>query len=261
MGRNPEGITPSPAHPLTPHGTLRMCLAGANPKTIWGEAMLPGKTNYLIGRDRKQWHTDVGNYQRVRYTEVYPGVDLVYYGDQRQLEYDFVVAPRADPARIALKFDGAKSLTVDRTGDLIVGLAGGSVKWHKPVVYQQRDGARKAVVGRYSLKGRNQVAFALGRYDNRRPLVIDPVFAYSSYLGGSGEDIATGIALDNDGNAYVCGWTLSDDLLGTSDPPGGRDTPDLWRSWTLRVRGSSTAPTSASRTPTRLRWTHSAGLT
>jgi len=197
--------------------TLTMQLLGASRQSqIGSKSPLPGKVNYLVGADPKQWKTDIPTFRQVKCEGVYPGIDLVYYGNQRQLEYDFIVAPHADPSRIALRFGGADTLKVDKTGDLLVGLHGGSVRWHKPVVYQNISGQRKSVMGRFVKKSNGVVGFAVARYDVRRPLVIDPVLAYSTFLGGNGNDAVNGIALDASGNAYVTGTTDSSNFPGTT---------------------------------------------
>jgi hypothetical protein len=151
----------------------------------------------------------------VQYHDVYPGVDLIYYGNQRQLEYDFVIAPGADPGNITLAFTGAQSVALDGDGNLVLHTTGGDVVEHAPVLYQDGPGGRQAVSGRYELQGGDQVGFRVGAYDQRRPLVLDPVLAYSSYLGGSGQDTALGIAVDAAGDAYVTGVTLSTDFPST----------------------------------------------
>src|SRR5262249_4266209 len=145
-------------------------------------------SNYLIGNDPTQWHTDVASYSKVKYRAAYPGIDLVYYGNQRQLEYDYVVAPGADPGAIHLAFDGTQRVTLDGDGNLVLHTAGGDVVEHAPVVYQELGGIRQAVGGQYMLGNDGQVGFAVGAYDHSRPLVIDPVLSYSTYLGGSNTD-------------------------------------------------------------------------
>ena len=183
---------------------LRMKLSGANPTAVTGEDPLPGKSNYFIGSDPKQWRSNLPNYAKVRYHGVYEGVDLVYYGNPGQLEYDFVVAPGADPNGIRLDFSGALSIRVERTtGDLLLATTAGDVRFRKPVIYQGTE-HKRAVDGRYVLRGR-RVHFAIGKYDRGQPLIIDPALSYSSYLGGSGGSIAYGIAADASGNTYVAG--------------------------------------------------------
>src|SRR5438093_3579644 len=189
---------------------LRMKLAGADPKPqLTGEEELPGKVNYFIGNDPKKWRTNVSTYAKVKYREVYPGIDLVHYGNQRQLEYDFVVAPGADPKAIRLGFEGAETVEIDGRGDLLLHTPEGDVRQHKPVIYQQTDGTRTEVSGNYSLSRKNQVSFEVGEYDQGRPLVIDPTLSYSTYLGGNSHDGGYGIAVDSAGNAYVTGETYS----------------------------------------------------
>jgi hypothetical protein len=166
---------------------VRMELAGANPAAhVAGAEQLPGIANYFLGKDPSSWHTNVPTYAKVNYSSVYPGVDLVYYGNQRQLEYDFLVAPNANPKQVRLHFAGAKRLSVKPDGDLTVTARHGEVAFHKPAVYQTVNGQRHAVEGRFTLLAGNKVGFLLGNYDHCRELVIDPVLVYSTYLGGSG---------------------------------------------------------------------------
>jgi len=181
-----------------------------------GEAELPGKVNYFIGNDPAKWRTGIPAYAKVRYSSVYPGVDLVYYGNQRKLEYDFVVTPGANPAQIRLEFVGASKIRIVAGGDLILTGALGQAVFHKPVVYQDENGQRKPITGGFTLLAGNTVGFSLGSYDRTRPLIIDPVLAYSTYLGGAGSnghgDQGNGIAVDTDGSAYVVGTTFSTDF-------------------------------------------------
>jgi uncharacterized protein (TIGR03437 family) len=192
---------------------VRMRLAGASgTATPAGEEQLPGTANYFIGNDPAKWHSSVPTYAKVRYRGVYPGVDLVYYGNQRQLEYDFIVAPGIDPKLIRLQFAGTKGLRLGADGDLAVTAAAGAMTFHKPLVYQLVDGQRKTVEGAFALLARHTVGFRLGSYDRAKPLVIDPVLAYSTYLGGSGGDGANAVAVDTAGNVYVGGYTSSTDF-------------------------------------------------
>jgi hypothetical protein len=193
--------------------TMRLARARRAPR-VEGLSPLPGRANYFDGGDPAKWLTDVPTYGRVRYRGVYPGVDVEYYGNQRQLEYDFIVAPNASPAPIRLTFDGAERLTIDAaTGDLVLGVAGGEIRQRRPVLYQLKDGVRREVAGRYALRGRREVGFEVGTYDRRLPLVIDPVLIYSSYLGDGREDRSAGIAIDAAGCAYVVG---DSETLGAS---------------------------------------------
>src|ERR1039458_8213301 len=153
---------------------IRMDLLGANSQlAIEAQDKLPGIANYLMGSTSTKWPTNLPTYAKTRSRNIYPGIDLVYYGTQGQLEYDFVLAPRADPSQIRLKFRGAKPV-VDASGDLVLSLGQGDIRFHKPVLYQQVHGARQPVDGRFMIAG-NEVRFQMGSYDRGRELVIDPV--------------------------------------------------------------------------------------
>jgi hypothetical protein len=198
---------------------LRMQLVGANPQAkVAGSDELPGKSNYFIGQDRRQWHTDISTYGKVRYQGVYRGVDLVYHGEQGKLEYDFEVGAGADPGQIRLGFAGVERLSLDGNGDLLLYTAEGPVREQKPVMYQEIDGVRKNLAGRYRLQGR-EVGFEVAAYDARKPLVIDPVLVYSTYLGGSRYGEGNGIAVDSAGNIYVAGDTYAADFPTVNPPP------------------------------------------
>ena len=196
---------------------IRMTLVGASPSARIEGAQPLWPVHYLLGRDPSHWRTNVQTYGRVLYHSVYPGIDLVYYGNERQLEYDFTVRPGADPRAIRIEIGGAKNLTVSGNGDLILG----SLRLRKPLAYQTLDGARREVSCAYQLHGR-RVGFRTGPYDRTLPLVIDPVFVYSTYLGGSGWDEAWSITVGRDGNAYVAGSTNSADFPVTpgAEQPG-----------------------------------------
>jgi uncharacterized repeat protein (TIGR01451 family) len=193
-----------------PVSVLRLALKGANPQApASGIERLPGVKNYLIGSDSSRWQSGVPTYSKVRFEEIYPGINLSYYGSQRQLEYDFEIAPGADPARIRLSCDGAKALKIDAAGDLVMKLKGGELRQHKPVVYQELNGQRVAIDGRFVIRGRHEIGFDIGKYDAASPLVIDPTLVYSTYLGAPGNDAGSSIDIDNSGNIYITGTTSS----------------------------------------------------
>ena len=203
----------------TEEAVLRMKLVGANPSPrVSGVEELPGKSNYFIGNDPKKWLANVPHYAKVQYKDVYPGVDLVYYGNQRQLEYDLIVTPGANPEAVQLAFEGEDSLEIDAQGDLVLHSADRQVRLQKPLVYQQVDGVRREISGAYVLNGRRQVGFEVAAYDASKPLIIDPVLRYSTYLGGSTLDLGSSIAVDPAGNAYVTGGTDSSVNFPTANP-------------------------------------------
>lgn len=188
--------------------TASIALAGANPNPITSpESALPGKVNYLIGNHRSRWHTNISTYGRVRYHAVWPGIDAVFYGNQGRLEYDFDLAPGADPKRIGLALTGMERVRVDRTGALLLTLPGGSVRQLAPRAYQ----SGRRIAARYVLRG-DHVSLSLGTYNHALPLRIDPTLAYSTYLGGSGDDFGNAVAIDGAGAAYVTGSTGSTDF-------------------------------------------------
>ena len=206
---------------------FRMRLLGANPNAkLRGLDELPGRINYLMGNDPKKWRTDVPTYAKTQSEQVYDGVDIVYYGDQRRLEYDFQVAPGADYKAISLKFEsfvrsndgsvdwkqGDEQVRVDADGDLVFQTSDRDVRQPKPVIYQVVDGARQEVSGGYMMMNDQRVGFQVGSYDATLPLIIDPFLAYSTYLGGSDIDWGADVAIDAAGNIYVTGSTASTDF-------------------------------------------------
>ncbi|MFN2454775.1 MAG: SBBP repeat-containing protein [Pyrinomonadaceae bacterium] len=195
---------------LSAQAVLCMKLVNANPRTrVAGQDELPGRINYLTGNDPQKWHRDVAAYGKVKYENVYPGVDMIYYGNHKQLEYDFVVAPGADPKTIRLAFKGADDVKVDAAGELVVRIGGEEIRQRKPVIYQETNITRREIAGRYVLNNKREVGFEIGAYDATKPLVIDPVLVYATYFGGSFAE-SHGIAVDAAGSAYVTGLTNSD---------------------------------------------------
>jgi hypothetical protein len=175
---------------------LGMSLVGADrqPRSE-GIDPLPGVANYFLGDDPSGWRTGIPTFGKVKYHEVYPGVDLIYYGNQRQLEYDFIISPFGDPKNIAFRLEGAERVEIEKNGDLLIHVSGGVVRWHKPVSYQEGPAGRTDVPTRFRLKRGEEVSFEVGEYDRSRPLVIDPVVVYATYLGGAAGDFAFGIAV------------------------------------------------------------------
>jgi hypothetical protein len=210
---SPSSFMSSSSQPKEIGTVLRMQFIGANPAPqLLGEEALTGQVNYLIGNDPGRWLTGVPTYAKVAYEGVYSGVNLVYYGNQGQLEYDFVVAPGADPRQIKLAFRGANKIEINPAGELVLHTASGELRVHKPVIYQEIGGARKSIKGGFVLKDGQTVGFQVAAYDAAHPLIIDPVLVYSTYLGGSGFDRGLGIAVDVRGQAYVTGATSSTDF-------------------------------------------------
>ncbi|HYW72618.1 MAG TPA: SBBP repeat-containing protein, partial [Pyrinomonadaceae bacterium] len=224
----PESAAGSAAEPITKHA-LRMEFTGANVSTVAGVDPMPGVVNYLKGNDPSQWKTNIRTFEKVQYQGLYPGIDLIYYGQGRQLEYDFVVAPGADAGQIALSFAGADSVAIDAAGDLLIKAGRQVLKHQKPHAYQEVNGGRREVSSNYQLTKSGQVAFSLGAYDQALPLIIDPlVLAYSTLLGGEGDDTGFAVATDNFGAVYVTGAISSESFPTTSGAfqttrPGGVD--------------------------------------
>jgi len=245
--RHPSGTTASAVR-------MRLVGAAADPK-IAGFMELPGKVNDFRGKDPSRWRRSIATYERVRYEGVYPGVDVVFYGRQGQLEYDFVVAAGADPSAIRLAFEGPAPFRPDAHGDLLLDVGGEKLRLSRPVLYQEKDGSRRPVAGDFVIGSTGEVGFRIGAYDASRPLVIDPVLSYSTYLGGSAHDSATGVAVDESGDVYVTGSTRSLDFPtpgGTyptpqsSPTPGATIAPDVF---VTRFRRGGPWPGDAELTP------------
>jgi len=196
----------------TRESLLRLKLVNANQNAVaTGASELPGKANYFVGKDPHKWRTNVPTYAKVKYARVYPGVDLVFYGNQRQLEHDFVVSPGADASRIAFRLEGSKKVSLDAEGALAIAVEAGKVRFEKPVIYQEDNSGRREIPGGYVIKGNGEVSFEIGPYDRTTPLVIDPILTltYSTCLGGSLIDTGFAIVLDSSGSAYVTGQSYS----------------------------------------------------
>jgi hypothetical protein len=247
LGVGRQGTTtysPATDHPPLTTDDVRMRLLGANPAPrMTGLDELTAVSNYFIGNDTTKWLTNVPAYARVKCEDVYPGVDMVYYGNQRQLEYDFKLAPGADPRAVRLKFDGAETIAIDKDGDLVLGAAGAEIRQRKPVAYQDVNGVRREVPCRYALRRcdasirdpqsairSQEIGFEIGAYDATKPLIIDPVLAYSTYLGGSGDDEGNSITVDAAGNVYVVGFTDSPNFptSAASQPTLGGGQQDVF---------------------------------
>ncbi len=186
--------------------------ARSNPEVV-GADKLDYKCNYFLGNDPSRWHTNVSNYESIVYREVYPGIDLKYFGNGEQLEYDFIVSPGTDPSRIEVRYDGADGVYVNGSGELVVETHWGSVTELRPYVYQEDGSGRIEVVGSYRLLSPNSFGFSFDEgYDPSLPLIIDPVLTYSTYLGGSGSDYGWGIDIDDSDYAYTLGVTNSADF-------------------------------------------------
>jgi hypothetical protein len=190
--------------------TVRMTFVSANPLAgISGAGEMEGKVNYLVGSNPAQWRTQVSMFSSVKVQSLYPGIDLVYYGNQGQLEYDFTVAPQANPAAISLHFEGADRLAVNPQGEMMVSLGDAQLLQRRPTIYQIVRGVRREISGGYQLKDSHTISFAIGSYDHAWPLVIDPVFSYATYFGGNAGDTGLSIKVDKNGSVYLAGETLS----------------------------------------------------
>jgi hypothetical protein len=197
--------------------TLQMKMAGASSTAqVTGTDQLPGKSNYFIGNDPAQWRRGVPQFARVRYENVYPGINLVFYGNQGHLEYDFQVAPGADPSQAELEFSGANKLEIIN-GSLLIAGENGSVEFDAPSMYQEIDGRRQPVQGAFVRRAANRVGFSIGTYDHSRELIIDPILNFSTFFGGSGDEHNTSVAVDGSLNIYLSGSTTSPNLPASAN--------------------------------------------
>jgi len=233
------GPYPDQKHPASGStGLVRIHLEDSNPRAeLKPHGLLPGTTNYIFGDDPGRWHVDIANYEHVEYREIYPGIQLVFYGRQGELEFDFVVAAGADPETIRLAFEGIENMSLDEIGNLIVNTAAGRLTLHKPLIYQENHGKRNPVSGGFVRVDANHIRFQVAAFDTGRTLVIDPRLQYSTFLGGEGSDWALDMALDPAGNVIITGETNSvdfpllnpvrDELLGNRDAFVTKFNPSL----------------------------------
>ena len=197
--------------------SLHIELVGANPSAAMsGVGEVSGSANYFIGNDSSKWRTGVPAFDRVRVTDVYPGINLIHYGNQNHLEYDFEIAPGVSPNVIAMRFTGADKMALDSNGELVLSIGGDEIRQPKPVIYQTLRGEQKGIAGGYVLADANTVKFSLGEYDRTLPLLIDPVVSYSIFQGSLGDDTLWAIAVDDQGNIFVAGETTSVSIASTN---------------------------------------------
>ena len=215
---------------------LRLALLGASDRArIFGSAEMSGKINYLVGSDPSQWRSQVPMFGRVKVEAIYPGIDVEYYANQRQLEYDFTIAPHGDPALIRLRFEGVQRLSLSASGELVISLGDAELRQHTPRVYQVIHGVRREIQARYEIKDSQTFGFAVGPYHPDLPLVIDPVFSYATYFGGNAGDTGLAVKVDNTGSVYIAGETLSTQIAWAnsgsafqSQLKGGASTGDAF---------------------------------
>jgi hypothetical protein len=245
-----EKASYNPAVPSTPKMpekpqayAVRMHFEGSNENVILqSEGELGSKVNFLKGRDRENWIRNVSTFEKVRYTNLYDGIDVIYYGNQRQVQYDFIVQPGASFETIRMKFEGVETMEINSAGDLVLGLPDGDLIQRRPYIYQNVDGSPLQVEGKFHLIDEETVQFLVKDYDESLPLVIDPVIEYSKIFGGSGSEVAYGIKVDDTGNVYLTGVTSSFDFP-TTQPDGANPLPDVnYNGGTTDIFVSKVAP-------------------
>ncbi|HMC20335.1 MAG TPA: SBBP repeat-containing protein, partial [Thermoanaerobaculia bacterium] len=202
-------LTPNEAVYRLPETIVRMQLVGANRVRARGTNRLPSESNYL---DRRPSITHVPHFSRVEMRQIYRGIDLAYYGNDSQLEYDFIVAPHADPSRIAFDIQGAEEIGIGEEGELRIRTSSGTIVWHAPAIYQSES----RIAGSYALCGKNRIGFHVSSYDHSQPLIIDPILAWSKSIGGTGIDHAYAVAVDASECAVITGDTASTDFPTTA---------------------------------------------
>ncbi len=227
-------------------GLLRVTLINASDDAAMsGEERLPGTVNYFIGDDPGKWHTGLPTFERLRYSKVYPGTDLIYYGNKGHLEFDFQLSPGAAPSNIQMHFEGAKSLRIDGKGNLVVTAKDGQIVFRRPIIYQPAEAGRKDfVTGNFRIIEEDSISFAVSRYDRSRPLIIDPILNYSTYIGT--EAGASSIAVDQNGEAYITGWATPDfpTTAGSYEPissSAGNTFPSGARPFVAKFNSTGTA--------------------
>lgn len=207
--------------------SVRMDFVGANAHAhIQGETALPGKINYLLGNDRARWQSDLATFSSVRVAQIYSGVDILYYGNQERLEYDFQLAPGIEPGVITIRFTGVNNLRLNAQGELVLQVPGGEIIQHAPIAYQIIAGQRREISAAYQITGSDTVKFSLGEFDRQHALTIDPILGYSTYFGGNYGENALAIAISPiDDSVYLAGHTFSTQFSNNIPfASGGYDT-------------------------------------
>lgn len=237
------------AHPPGTPDLIRVTLPNASSSiSLAAENRLPGTVNYFNGDTPRNWHTGLPTFERLRYTGIYPGIDLIYYGSQGRLEFDFDLFPGADPRSIRLRFEGATSVELNGRGNLNITGKAGRISFQRPVSYQQTQGEGKTLVsGSFQILGKNTIGFAVADYDRSRPLIIDPILNYSTYIGSLAE--GTSIAVDQNGEAYVTGLATLDfpttpgsyQPVGTASVTAGNYWPGVGKPFVAKFNSTGTA--------------------